>query len=67
MELAVSATTVTIEPTPYTLVVPEASRSESSSYSETTILPSTVITLAVDSVSSSISLEDISMGLLQIR
>ena len=66
VELAISATTVIIEPTPYTLTVPDDSRSESSSYSTTTTLPSTVITLSVDSVSTTISLEGIYMRLPQI-
>ena len=61
VELAIPATTVIIEPTPYTLTVPDDSRQSDSSYSTATTFSSTVITLSVELVSTHISLEGISM------
>ena len=61
VELAIPATTVIIEPTPYTLTVPDDSRQSDSSYSTATTFSSTVITLSVELVSTKISLEGISM------
>ena len=65
-ELVASASTITIEPTAYTLTVPVDSRVAESSYSTTTTLSSTVITLSVASVSTSISIEKVTTELTQI-
>ena len=66
VDLVASASTITIEPTPYTLTVPTESRSADSAYSETTTLSATVFTLSVDSVTTKISLESTSVELTQI-
>ena len=66
VNLIASASTITIEPTAYTLTVPVDSRGADSSYSTTMTLSSTVITLSVASVSTSISIEKVTTELTQV-